>query len=250
MSQPHVIIALHCWASAGREYDTLRPLLNGDTLLAPDLPGFGAQAVPEGFDYSVGAYADWLADFVRQTGAVEFTLVGHSMSGKMALALAARQPAGLRGLVLLSPSPPAGEPMTEAARAASLAAYGKPDEAAKTFRKITRRPLPEAVRAHVIADNLRCSQPAWARWLQEGAREDITALMPRVQGPCHLLVGAGDEAITADSQRRLTLPLLPAGTHFTIVPGAGHLLPLEAPAEVQAALADLFQRAAPKQQEA
>ena len=235
MSQ--TIIALHCWAGAGREYDVLRTMLApGARLLTPDLPGFGAQPVPAEFDYSVRAYADWLAAYIEEHDATDYTIIGHSMSGKMALALAARQPEGLRRLVLLSPSPPAGEPMTDADRAASLAAYGKPEEAEKTFRKITRRPLSAELRAHVIADNLRCTHPAWSIWLEEGAREDITALMRQLNVPCHLLVGEGDEAITPDSQRRLTWPLLPPNTPFTVVAGAGHLLPLEASAEVLSAL--------------
>jgi pimeloyl-ACP methyl ester carboxylesterase len=234
---PHTIIALHCWASSGREYDLLRPLLPAHTaLLAPNLPGFGGQPVPAGFDYSMRAYADWIAAFIAEHGVAEFTLIGHSMSGKMALVLAARQPAGLRRLVLLSPSPPAGEPMTDEDRAASVAAHGKPEEAEKTFDKITCRPLAPELRAHVIADNLRTSRTAWTRWLQEGAREDITALMPRLNVPCHLLVGAGDQPIPPATQRRLTLPLLPAGTPFSVVPGAGHLLPLEAAPEVAEAV--------------
>ncbi|UOQ98733.1 alpha/beta hydrolase [Hymenobacter sp. 5317J-9] len=231
------IVALHCWASSGREYDLLKALLPaGVRLLAPSLPGFGGQPVPAGFDYSVRAYADWIADFLAQHEVAEFTLIGHSMSGKMALALAARRPSGLRRLVLLSPSPPPGEPMSDEDRAASVAAHGKPEEAAKTFEKITRRPIAPELRAHVIADNLRTSKAAWTRWLLEGAREDISALLPRINVPCQLLVGEGDTAITPDTQRRLTLPLLPAGTQFQEVPGAGHLLPLEAPAEVQAAV--------------
>jgi len=233
---PHTIIALHCWASSGREYDVVRTLLPDTELLPPDLPGFGHQSVPPGFDYSVGAYVDWLTAYIQQHSVVDFTLIGHSMSGKMALAFATRRPAGLRRLVLLSPSPPAGEPMTDADRAASLAAFGKPEEAEKTFEKITCRPLAAELRAQVIADNLLTTQPAWANWLEKGAREDITALMPRLNLPCHLLVGEGDKPIPPDTQRRLTLPLLPAGTPFTIVPGAGHLLPLEAPEVVAAAV--------------
>ena len=235
---PCTIVALHCWASSGREYNVLRALLPADArLLAPDLPGFGAQPVPAGFDYSVRAYADWVAHYLRQREVADFTLIGHSMSGKMALALAARRPEGLRRLVLLSPSPPPGEPMSEADRAASLAAQGSPEEAAKTFNKITRRPLPPLLRDQIIADSLRSTPAAWARWLREGAREDITCLMPQLRVPCQLLVGEGDEAITPASQRNLTLPLLPVGTPFVVVPGAGHLLPLEAPAEIYQALA-------------
>ncbi len=139
---PHSVIALHCWASSGREYNALRPLLADTQVFAPNLPGFGGEPVPAGFDYSVRAYTDWLAAYIQAQALTEFTLIGHSMSGKFAMALAARRPAGLRRLVLLSPSPPAGEPMTEAERAASLAAHGKPEEAEKTFDKITASPLP------------------------------------------------------------------------------------------------------------
>ena len=233
MSESVTILALHYWAGAGREFDVLRPLLPAHTrLLAPDLPGFGQQPAPVGFDYSVRAYADWVAAFARAHSLDDFTLLGHSMGGKIALALAARPLSGLRRLVLLSPSPPTPEPMTDADRAAALAAYCRPLEAARTFAKITRQPLAAALRAHVIADNLRCTHTAWNAWLQHGSREDISGLMPRLRVPCHVLVGAADAAITPATQRQYTLPLLPAGTPLTVVPRAGHLLPLEAPAEI------------------
>ncbi len=222
-------LALHYWAGAGHEFDYLRSLLPaGAQLLAPDLPGFGAQAAPEGFDYSVDSYADWVAAFSIEHQLDEYILVGHSMGGKIALALAARQPTGLRGLVLLSPSPPSPEPISDKDRAASLAAYGKPEEAKKTFANITNRPLPTEVRAQVIADNLRTSQAAWDAWLEHGSKEDISSRMHAILVPCRLLVGEDDRAIPLAAQRKQTLPLLPGGTPLTVVPGAGHLLPYEA----------------------
>jgi len=228
---PHTVLALHYWAGAGREFDLLRPLLRPDTtLLAPDLPGFGGQPAPAGFDYSVRAYVDWVAAYVTHHGLTDFTLLGHSMGGKIALVLAARQPAGLRRLVLLSPSPPAGEPMSEDDRTAALAAFGKVVEAGKTFQKITWQALPAAHREAVIADIMRCSHPAWDAWLTTGSREDISAQLARLAVPCHLLVGAHDQAITPATQRQRTMPHLPAGTVCQVVPEVGHLLPLEAPA--------------------
>lgn len=242
-SAPAAIVCLHYWAGAGREFDLLCPLLPPATrLLAPDLPGFGAQAGPAGFDYSVAAYADWVAAFIEREGVGNFLLVGHSMGGKIALALAAARPAGLRGLLLLAPSPPTPEPMTDAARAASRAAFGQPAEAAQTFATITNRPLPPARRQQVIADNLRTARPAWDAWLQAGSREDISALMPQLHGPCRLLAGDHDRAISLATQQTQTLPRLPAGTELTIVPGAGHLLPLEAPEEVARAIQQVAAR--------
>jgi pimeloyl-ACP methyl ester carboxylesterase len=225
-------LALHYWAGAGHEFDHLRALLpEGAQLLAPDLPGFGSEAAPAGFDYSVDSYADWVAAYGREHRLDEYVLVGHSMGGKIALALAARQPTGLRGLVLLSPSPPSPEPISDKDRAASLAAYGKLEEAEKTFANITDRPLRPEVCAQVIADNLRTSQAAWDAWLEHGSKEDISSRMHAILVPCRLLVGEADCAITPDTQRRQTLPLLLGGTPFTVVPGAGHLLPYEAPKE-------------------
>ncbi|MDO7885007.1 alpha/beta fold hydrolase [Hymenobacter cheonanensis] len=226
-------LALHYWAGSGREFEPLLPLLPpGTRLLAPDLPGFGNQAAPAGFDYSVASYADWVAQYVEQQQLVDYHIIGHSMSGKVAMLLAARRPAGLRSLLLLSPSPPTPEPMSDADRAASLAAYGQPAEAEKTFNKITRIPLSNAQHAQVVADNLRTTQAAWDAWLLHGSREDISGELATIEVPCRLLVGENDQAISPAVQRQQTLPRLPPGTMMAVVPGAGHLLPLEAPEEV------------------
>jgi pimeloyl-ACP methyl ester carboxylesterase len=226
-------LALHYWAGSGREYDLLPPLLPpGCRLLAPSLPGFGDQAVPAGFDYSVASYADWVAGYIAEQQLDDYHLIGHSMSGKVAMLLAARQPAGLRGLLLLSPSPPTPEPISDDDRAASLAAYGQPTEAEKTFTKITSIPLSEQEHQQVVEDNLRTTRAAWDEWLLHGSREDISAHMPRIAVPCRLLVGENDRAIPPAAQRQQTLPLLPAGSAMVVVPGAGHLLPLEAPEEI------------------
>ncbi|QKG53790.1 alpha/beta fold hydrolase [Hymenobacter sp. BRD67] len=75
-------LALHYWAGAGREFDLL-PLPPGARLLAPDLPGFGAQAAPAGFDYSVKSYADWLAAYIHERQLTDYQLIGHSMGASL-----------------------------------------------------------------------------------------------------------------------------------------------------------------------
>lgn len=138
---PVSLVALHYWAGAGREFDLLRPLLPaGQRLLAPDLPGFGEQTAPAGFDYTVGSYGDWLVGLLTRNQLTDYLLVGHSMGGKIALAVAARHPPGLRGLLLLAPSPPGPEPLTDAERFASLAAYGQAGEAEKPWSASAPRP--------------------------------------------------------------------------------------------------------------
>jgi len=235
------LLALHYWAGAGHEFNYLLPWLPaGLRLLAPDLPGYGQQPVPPGFDFSVASYTDWVAAYVAEQQLDDYYLLGHSMGGKFALALAARQPLGLRGLLLLSPSPPTPEPISPPDRQASRAAWGKPEEAEKTFHKITNRPLPDSARLQIVGDNLRTSRAAWEAWLDLGSKEDLAALMPGIHVPCSLLVGTADRAIPAEAQERQTRPLLPAGSAYGLVPGAGHLLPYEAPEEVAHALRTLL----------
>jgi len=63
--------------------------------------------------------ADWLADEVRSRSLASWMLVGHSMGGKIATIVAARARdgerglSGLAGIVLVTASPPAPEPMEE-----------------------------------------------------------------------------------------------------------------------------------------
>jgi pimeloyl-ACP methyl ester carboxylesterase len=229
---PFALIFLHYWAGSGREWHAVAADLGAECqCLAPDLGGFG-DAPPPAAGYSVDAYASEVEALITRQQLTDYVLVGHSMGGKIALAVAARQPAGLRGLALLSPSPPTPEPMTEAERQASLQAYGDPEAAAATFEHITARMLPDELRQQVIADNLRASHPAWEAWLLQGSREDLCSRMPRVQVPICLLAGTADAVLPPQVHRRELLPCLPTAPTLHLIEGAGHLLPLEAPGEV------------------
>lgn len=231
-SSPLTFVYLHYWAGSGRAFQAVAALLEPDyAVLAPDLGGFGEAPAPAG-GYSVDAYADEVATHVAAHKLARYVLVGHSMGGKIALALAARQPTGLLGVALLSPSPPTPEPMTDEARQASLHAWGQPLEAENTLRNIAARPLPAAMRRQIIADNLRSSKAAWDAWLQHGSRENLAARLHNVHVPCTILAGDQDAVMSPSVHGLETLPLLPEGTPLEIIAGAGHLLPYEAPTEV------------------
>ncbi|MCC3156276.1 alpha/beta hydrolase [Hymenobacter sp. 15J16-1T3B] len=233
---PVTLVFLHYWAGSGREWSGVVEALEADyPCLTPDLGGFG-DAPPPARGYSVEAYASEVEALIGQQQLTEYVLVGHSMGGKIALDVAARQPPGLRGLALLTPSPPTPEPMREADRLASLRSYGDPAAAEATFEHITARPLPDALRQQVIADNLRTSKAAWDAWLLQGSKEDICALMPRVRVPVFLIAGTADPVLPPQVHQRELLPCLPEATTFHLIEGAGHLLPLEAPGEVASGL--------------
>jgi len=157
-------------------------------------------------------------------------LVGHSMGGKIALALAARAPGGLAGVLLLAPSPPSPEPMTDEVRTRLLNSYGDRDAIEVTISQITANPLPAAIYERTVEDNLKSARPAWQAWLESGSRENIQAQMPNIEVPVWVVAGAEDKAITpAVLQREIVEKLAQASLH--VMPDAGHLIPLEKPAE-------------------
>ncbi|PJJ53022.1 alpha/beta fold hydrolase [Hymenobacter chitinivorans] len=229
---PLTFVFLHYWAGSGREWRLVMDELSADFhCLAPDLRGFG-QAPAPALGYAVEDYAADVLAFIAQRGLTNFVLVGHSMGAKTAMFVASEQPAGLRGLVLVGPSPPTIEPMTDADRAASLKAFGRPAAAAATAAKILVKPVPDEVRASVIEDNLRASHPAWDAWMRYGSRENIAARLCLVQGPCLIITGSADPIMSPSVHGLETLPYLPDNTPLEILGGVGHLPPLEAPQEV------------------
>ena len=210
--------------------------------VAIDLRGFGDSTPAAGYSrqttFSVDDMADDVSAVISRYVSGDYVLVGHSMSGKVALALAAGsperpQPIGLQSLVLVSPSPPVPEPISNWMRQKSVTDYGQRRAARKTLDNITEVAVSKAVQEQVITDSLRTAEPAWMAWLLKGSREDISSRMATVQVPVHIIVGAEDRALPPEVQERLVLPYLKDAT-VKIVLGAGHLLPLETPAELSA----------------
>ena len=235
---PPTLVFLHHFGGSARSWDTVRDRLGGAfPTLALDLPGFGSAADAPG-PYSVSAYADVVEADIRALGPRDFILVGHSMGGKVALALAARQPPGLRSLVLLAPSPPTPEPIQDDARAELIAGWGEYGATSRTLARITAAPLPDAARRVAIDDMMRCGKAAWTAWLTGGSREDFSEAMPRVSAPVTILSGTRDTVFPTRLMHDEVAGRL-ADARVVTVPGAGHLLPLEAPDAVASAIEDV-----------
>jgi pimeloyl-ACP methyl ester carboxylesterase len=219
------LVFLHYFGGSARSWSALTPLLDVPCVTL-DLPGFGD--------------APFVADAVvavleRLEGIDDYLLVGHSMGGKVALSVASTQPPGLRGLVLVAPSPPSPEPMPEAERARLLAAFGVPDALEETLRKTTFVELPESMRQLLLHDNMRSSRAGWNAWLQSGSRVDESYLMPLVTLPTLVVAGEHDQGMTAELLEREVVGRV-KGARLVTVPGAGHLIPMEAPAALAAML--------------
>ncbi len=105
---PAVIMLHGNFASKRWYHEQLRHLPDSYHKVALDLPNFGdSDPLPGGI--SLGAYADFLGAFIKELlGEKPFILLGHSLGGLVAQIYAARQPATLRGLVLIASAAPSG----------------------------------------------------------------------------------------------------------------------------------------------
>lgn len=79
------------------------PLTRGGKVVALDLPGFGGSAKPD-VPYSLPVMTERLSRFMDKWTSGPVVLVGHSMGGELAAALALARPDRVKLLVLIAPA--------------------------------------------------------------------------------------------------------------------------------------------------
>ncbi len=239
------LVFLHHFGGSGRSWEAVMEILaaQGWACLAPDLRGFGDSPAPgkDAVSYAVDTMADDIHELLVKLRLPSFVVVGHCLGGKVALALAARRPAGLAGVALLAPSPPTPEPMAKAERARLLDGYGERQAAGETLGRYTAHPLPQERFDAAVADQLRASAPAWRGWLERGSRENIAARLGGVEVPVRIAVGREDQSITGSLvEQEIRARLKRTEASLDVVPRVGHLIPLEAPEATAAFLHGAF----------
>jgi pimeloyl-ACP methyl ester carboxylesterase len=96
-----VVLLIHGLAGSSKTWDLVVPRLSEHyDVIAPDLLGHGESAKPSG-DYSLGAFASGLRDFLAVLGVPSVTIVGHSFGGGVAMQLAYQHPRLVDRLVLV-----------------------------------------------------------------------------------------------------------------------------------------------------
>jgi len=222
---PADLVLLHGFTQTGASWDgVVRELAGRYRALAPDL--------------GAGTWEGEL-DRLEALAPERFTLAGYSMGGRLALALALRIPQRVERLVLISASPGLANDGERAARRAADEAFADRIEAigVEAFaRAWAAQPLfagqsPE-VAAAAHADRLRRSaaeHTAQLRNLRTGVMPPLWERLRELTLPVSAVVGERDMKFRAIAERM--------GFPTVVVPGAGHAVPLEAPAAVAAHLA-------------
>ncbi len=241
------VFLLHYLGGSAREWSAVTALLAGHfRCVAIDLPGFGDAADRPG--YSVAEMADAVSEAIRAENPPRWVLVGHSMGAKVATLVARRaedgaeELAGLSHLVLLAGSPPAPEPMDETRRKTMMSWFSADGAASRAEAQSfvdasVGQALPTALNGPAVDDVLRTCRAAWLAWLESGSREDWADRIGVLRTPALIVAGEKDADLGPAAQASLMARHF-ASPRLSTLSGAGHLLPMERPAEVARLVAD------------
>jgi pimeloyl-ACP methyl ester carboxylesterase len=214
-------------------------------LIAPDLRGMGGSAITdEHATITMDQHADDLAALLDHFKLHEpVVFVGLSMGGYVGWQFAKRHPQRLRGLVLCHTRIIADTP---------TAAAGRHNLAAQLLKERSTKPAEDAFIPKLLAPNApatliekvqqmaRSSAPAGLAANLRGlaVREDATAILPSIRVPTQIISGEYDAISPPDEMKAWATKI--AQARFTIIPGVGHLSPLEAPAVFNQCLAEFL----------
>lgn len=211
-------------------------------ILAYDCRGHGRSGKASG-PYTVELFADDLAAVLDHLGWEDATVAGCSMGGCVAQAFAARHPARALSLALIDTTAWYGEnaPYEWRERAAKARAEGLQGlaafQATRWFGDAFRAARPEVVSA-TTATFLRNDVDSYAATCAMLGDADLRAGLPALRMPVAVVVGEEDYATTPDMARVIHEAV--AGSALTVLPGARHLTPIEAPAEIAAQIRPLL----------
>jgi len=216
------LVCLHGINNTGRAFDGFdSAYLKGWGLDAPDLPALDD--------------VDQIADHMLAALPQDFVLMGHSFGGYVALAILARAPERVLGLVLINSIDGADSPAMAARRheLAARAEAGGYAELAAAATAITYHAsaLDRPELMEYRARDLEAYGPVCYAAHQRACakRPDRRAILAAYGGPILVLAAREDRVIACADQSAMAARV---SAEFVVVEGAGHMLPVERAASV------------------
>ncbi|MBS7566497.1 alpha/beta fold hydrolase [Mucilaginibacter sp. Bleaf8] len=228
-SNKPVLVFLQYVGGSAQSWQWLMPLLqNHYHCIAINLPGFGGQ--PALAQPSIKAFASYVQTQLADLKVDRYTLIGHSMGGKIALQIAVddQEHGNIERLILLTPSPPSVERMPDAEKQRMLIHPSTKEVAVtvanSTFKKLNDEKYLLAINTQNITDNL-----VWRWWIEGGMNHSIATQTTSLTIPITVIASENDQAVTIAMTRQDTLPNLPPHAQLITTKDIGHLFPLEDP---------------------
>jgi pimeloyl-ACP methyl ester carboxylesterase len=211
----------------------LVPGFMADQALWDELLPYLPRAEPVQFaDLNTGASIDAMADAVLAAAPPHFILLGFSMGGYVARAIAHRAPERVTALILVATSarPDRSELVQQRVAAARQAAVG-------AFHGLSRGAIRASLHAdragdaamieHVRAMGVRLGRDVFLRQTAVVRTGDV-ATLGQIACPTLVVAAAGDQLRSVEEGREQADGI--PGAAFVVIGNAGHMLPLEAPA--------------------
>ncbi|MNX70025.1 1,4-Dihydroxy-2-naphthoyl-CoA synthase [compost metagenome] len=235
------VVFLHGFTWDARAWEAIASLLSTRyACIAPDLPGHGGTAFEAPAEnWTFERVIDALGALLDALGRGPVTVVGYSMGGRLALALALRRPDLVGRLVLVGASPGLESPGDREARRASDAALATEIVEGGIARFIERwSALPLfASMARLGAETRAALRAQRITQAPEGLAASLAVMGTGSQPPLHdrlggvaaptlLVVGELDDKFQAIARRMQgRIP----DSRLSVVPEAGHAVPFERP---------------------
>lgn len=232
-----VLLLLHGFGSSLQTWDIWSAQLEQHyRVIRLDLPGFGLTGASPVHDYSEQNDVSTLSHFVDKLGLSRFSLVGHSMGGKMAWGLAALMPERVEALILMAPD---GYPQ--------IKDIGKKPYEMPAIMGVMRFCLPKILvrksiepaffDASVLSDSLvdryydMLRAPGVRAAILDRANQTIytdpVSRLKKITAPTLLIWGEADQMIPSSNAKSYTEVLSKSQT--VLLPRLGHLLQEEQP---------------------
>jgi pimeloyl-ACP methyl ester carboxylesterase len=233
------LVLLHGSGASLHVFDAVTDLLaDRFDVVRADLPGFGLTGPRPDRDYSTGAYVSFLDRLLEPLAQKRFVLAGHSFGGQVAWTYALAHPDRLRGLVLMNAT---GYPDKDVPLAIRLARI---PPLRPVLRRVGSRTATARNHARLVGPGSDVVDDAMvdrvhALMSRPGAREAFVDFANTDQPDRSAEIAAIRTPTLVLSSERVS------GQHFgrdipdsyeVVLPGVGHLMPAEAPAEVSRAI--------------
>jgi pimeloyl-ACP methyl ester carboxylesterase len=234
------IVLIHCFSCAINWWDRMMPLLDrAHRVIAVDLLGHGGSSKPDS-GYSMPDQADLVAQALARLGVTDATVVGHSLGGGVAVALAERSPALVSKLVIIDTraSPDEEGDLGVLANLPFVPVIGpalwriKPDFSIRRGLEVAFAPgydVPDAF----VEDVRQMTYTSYKESAQEFHNytdEESLADRAAATGKPLLVIMGAEEQIIADPQAAIDAYLKAVPTAFgNLIQGAGHSPNVEEP---------------------
>jgi pimeloyl-ACP methyl ester carboxylesterase len=216
----------------------------GYQVVTPDLRGFGETDAPEG-PYSMNLFADDMIALLDHLGIEKAVVGGMSMGGYVLLNILERYPQRVAAAAFVVTRSDADNEAGKERRQALA------DEVMRNGSIVAAN----AFAAVLFADDTPTTRPAMVSevkaWMQSNSpqglagalmamrnRKDSTLLLPNFYSPA-IVIGAGEDKAIPPENSRLLAANLP-DSRLVVIPNAGHMVTLEQPEAVNAALQEFL----------